>query len=90
MTVRVALIRGIVRHTTKEIGNFWVDMTRLVLYILLPLSLVLVLALTSALYQAKRVWHPLAGGVKRKSHPWWKNILKVVSLGYLVNHASTS
>jgi potassium-transporting ATPase potassium-binding subunit len=28
------------RHTTKEIGNFWVDMTRSTLYILLPLSLV--------------------------------------------------
>jgi potassium-transporting ATPase potassium-binding subunit len=47
MAVMVALIRGIVRHTTKEIGNFWVDMTRSVLYILLPLSLVLALALVS-------------------------------------------
>jgi K+-transporting ATPase ATPase A chain len=47
MAVIVALIRGIVRHTTKEIGNFWVDMTRSVLYILLPLSLILALALVS-------------------------------------------
>lgn len=47
MAVLVALIRGIVRHTTKEIGNFWVDMTRSVLYILLPLSLILALALVS-------------------------------------------
>ena len=47
MAVMVALIRGIVRHTTKEIGNFWVDMTRSVLYILLPLSLVLALTLVS-------------------------------------------
>lgn len=47
MAVMVALIRGITRHTTKEIGNFWVDMTRPVLYILLPLSLVLALALVS-------------------------------------------
>ncbi len=47
MAVMVALIRGIVRHTTKEIGNFWVDVTRSVLYILLPLSLVLALALVS-------------------------------------------
>ncbi|MBE7435726.1 MAG: potassium-transporting ATPase subunit KdpA [Anaerolineales bacterium] len=47
VAVMVALIRGIVRHTTKEIGNFWVDMTRSVLYILLPLSLVLALALVS-------------------------------------------
>lgn len=47
MAVLVALIRGIVRHTTKEIGNFWVDMTRSTLYILLPLSLVLAVALVS-------------------------------------------
>jgi K+-transporting ATPase ATPase A chain len=48
MAVLVALIRGITRHTTtKEIGNFWVDMTRSTLYILLPLSLVLSLALVS-------------------------------------------
>jgi K+-transporting ATPase ATPase A chain len=47
MAVMVALIRGIVRHTTKEIGNFWADMTRSVLYILIPLSLVLALALAS-------------------------------------------
>ena len=47
MAVLVALIRGITRHTTKEIGNFWVDMTRSVLYILFPLSLILALALVS-------------------------------------------
>ncbi|MEN9562721.1 MAG: high-affinity potassium transport system P-type ATPase, chain [Chloroflexota bacterium] len=47
VAVMVALIRGIVRHTTKEIGNFWVDMTRSTLYILIPLSLVLALALVS-------------------------------------------
>ncbi len=47
MAVLVALIRGMTRHTTKEIGNFWVDLTRSTLYILLPLSLVLALALVS-------------------------------------------
>lgn len=47
MAVLVAFIRGIARHTTKDIGNFWVDLTRTVLYILLPLSLVLALALVS-------------------------------------------
>jgi K+-transporting ATPase ATPase A chain len=47
MAVLVALIRGMTRHTTKEIGNFWADMTRSTLYILLPLSLVLALALVS-------------------------------------------
>jgi K+-transporting ATPase ATPase A chain len=47
MAVMVVLIRGIARHTTKDIGNFWVDLTRSTLYILLPLSLVLALALVS-------------------------------------------
>jgi len=47
MAVMVALIRGIARHTTRDIGNFWVDLTRSTLYILLPLALVLSLALIS-------------------------------------------
>ncbi|MBL8080524.1 MAG: potassium-transporting ATPase subunit KdpA [Anaerolineales bacterium] len=47
MAVLVALIRGFVRHTAKGIGNFWVDLTRSTLYILLPLSIVLALALVS-------------------------------------------
>ncbi len=47
MAVLVALIRGIARHTTKDIGSFWVDLTRSTLYILLPLSLVLALLLVS-------------------------------------------
>ncbi|MEP7286920.1 MAG: potassium-transporting ATPase subunit KdpA [Chloroflexota bacterium] len=47
MAVLVALIRGISRRTTQNIGNFWVDMIRSTLYILLPLSLILALALIS-------------------------------------------
>src|SRR4030067_368639 len=47
MAVVVALIRGIARHMAKGIGNFWVDLTRSTLYILLPLSLVLALVLVS-------------------------------------------
>jgi K+-transporting ATPase ATPase A chain len=47
MAVMVALIRGITRHTAQTIGNFWVDLTRTTLYILLPLSLVLAVALVS-------------------------------------------
>lgn len=47
MAVLIALIRGFVRHTAKGIGNFWVDLTRTTLYILLPLSLVVALALVS-------------------------------------------
>jgi K+-transporting ATPase ATPase A chain len=47
MAVLVALIRGLRAHTAVSIGNFWVDLTRTTLYILLPLSLVLALALVS-------------------------------------------
>lgn len=47
MAVLVAFIRGLVRHTSKMLGNFWVDLTRTILYILLPLSVVLALVLTS-------------------------------------------
>jgi K+-transporting ATPase ATPase A chain len=47
MAIVIAMIRGLVRHTTKTIGNFWVDLTRSVLYILLPLSFVLALLLVS-------------------------------------------
>jgi K+-transporting ATPase ATPase A chain len=47
MAVVIALIRGFARHTTETIGNFWVDMTRSTLYILLPISTVLALVLVS-------------------------------------------
>jgi K+-transporting ATPase ATPase A chain len=47
MAVLVAFIRGLARHTAQTIGNFWVDLTRSTLYILLPLSLILALILVS-------------------------------------------
>lgn len=47
MAVLVALIRGLARKQVDSIGNFWVDLTRSTLYILLPLSLVLAIALVS-------------------------------------------
>jgi potassium-transporting ATPase potassium-binding subunit len=40
IAVAVALIRGFARHSTKTIGNFWVDVTRCTLYILLPISMI--------------------------------------------------
>jgi len=42
-----ALVRGIARHSAKTIGNFWVDLVRINLYLLLPFSLVFSLFLTS-------------------------------------------
>jgi K+-transporting ATPase ATPase A chain len=45
IALAVALMRGFSRKTAKTIGNFWVDLTRAVLYILLPLSLLFALLL---------------------------------------------
>jgi potassium-transporting ATPase potassium-binding subunit len=45
IAVALALIRGLTRKTTDALGNFWVDMTRSVLFILLPLSIILTIAL---------------------------------------------
>jgi potassium-transporting ATPase potassium-binding subunit len=47
MAVLVLFIRGIARHSATTLGNFWVDMTRSTLYILLPLSIALALVLVS-------------------------------------------
>jgi K+-transporting ATPase ATPase A chain len=47
MAVLVALIRGFVRKQSNGIGNFWVDLTRSTLYVLLPISFVLAVALVS-------------------------------------------
>src|SRR3989475_610337 len=47
MAVAVALIRGFARRSAETIGNFWVDLTRTTLYILLPLSCVFALVLVS-------------------------------------------
>jgi len=47
MAVAVALIRGFARRSAETIGNFWVDLTRTTLYILLPLSFVFALVLVS-------------------------------------------
>jgi K+-transporting ATPase ATPase A chain len=47
MSILVAFIRGLARRKAETIGNFWVDLTRTTLYILLPLSLILALVLVS-------------------------------------------
>jgi K+-transporting ATPase ATPase A chain len=47
IVVAIAMIRGFARHTTQTIGNFWVDITRATLYVLLPIAAVLALALVS-------------------------------------------
>ena len=47
MAVLALFIRGIARHSVKTLGNFWVDLTRSTLYILIPLAMVLALVLVS-------------------------------------------
>src|SRR5262245_20334087 len=47
IAVAIALIRGFARHETDRIGNFWVDLTRATLYVLIPLSIVAALILVS-------------------------------------------
>ncbi|MBV8399719.1 MAG: potassium-transporting ATPase subunit KdpA, partial [Acetobacteraceae bacterium] len=43
IVLAVALIRGFARRTARTVGNFWVDLTRCTLYILLPISVVVAL-----------------------------------------------
>jgi len=47
LCIAIALIRGFTRHTSQTIGNFWQDMTKSVLYILLPISIIAALLLVS-------------------------------------------
>jgi K+-transporting ATPase ATPase A chain len=45
IAVLLALIRGISRKTTDKLGNFWADLTRSILYVLLPLSILFAIVL---------------------------------------------
>ncbi|HMK48446.1 MAG TPA: potassium-transporting ATPase subunit KdpA [Thermodesulfovibrionales bacterium] len=47
MAILIALMRGIARRTTETIGNFWVDLIRSVLYVLLPIALIAAMVLVS-------------------------------------------
>ena len=47
IVVAVALIRGIIGRSGKSLGNFWQDMVRTVLYVLLPISIVVAVVLVS-------------------------------------------
>jgi K+-transporting ATPase ATPase A chain len=57
LAVGIAFIRGLARQETDKIGNFWVDLVRSILWVLLPLSLIGALAL---------VWQ----GVPMNFHPY--------------------
>lgn len=47
ISIAAALVRGIARHTSKTLGNFWVDLTRSTYYLLLPICIVFALVLVS-------------------------------------------
>ena len=60
MATLIAFIRGFARSTAKGIGNFWVDLVRSTLYILLPLSIALALALVSqGVVQSFKAYQPV-------------------------------
>ncbi|HWT37086.1 MAG TPA: potassium-transporting ATPase subunit KdpA, partial [Paraburkholderia sp.] len=47
IVVVIALIRGFARHTAQTIGNFWVDLTRVTLYVLVPMASIIAALLIS-------------------------------------------
>jgi K+-transporting ATPase ATPase A chain len=47
IVIAAALVRGIARHSAKTIGNFWVDLVRVNLYLLLPICIIYALFLVS-------------------------------------------
>ncbi|MGA2915418.1 MAG: potassium-transporting ATPase subunit KdpA [Sedimentisphaerales bacterium] len=47
IAILIALIRGFIRRQSDNIGNFWIDLVRATLYILLPLSIILAIVLVS-------------------------------------------
>jgi K+-transporting ATPase ATPase A chain len=68
MAVLIALIRGLARRTATTIGNFWFDLVRSTVYVLLPLSIILSLVLVSQgviqnlkAYETVNVLQPTAG-----------------------------
>jgi potassium-transporting ATPase potassium-binding subunit len=48
IAIAIALVRGFARHETDRIGNFWVDLTRATLYVLIPISIVGALMLVAS------------------------------------------
>jgi K+-transporting ATPase ATPase A chain len=72
IAVAVALVRGFVRRESKHIGNFWVDLTRSWLYVLLPMSIALGLLLVS-----QGVVQTLAGEVTVRTLEGAAQVLRV-------------
>lgn len=47
IAIAIALTRGFARRSTQDLGNFWVDITRVILYVLLPICIVFTLVLVA-------------------------------------------
>jgi K+-transporting ATPase ATPase A chain len=81
MAVLVALIRGFSRKTTAHLGNFWVDLTRSTLYVLLPLCIVGAIILVSQ--GVVQTFGPYASAqlVERAPDTAGRTIEQVIALG---------
>jgi K+-transporting ATPase ATPase A chain len=68
IVIVIALIRGFNRNKTDRLGNFWVDMTRIIIRFLLPLSVIggIILMATGVIdnFNLTHAIHTLAGGVQ--------------------------
>jgi len=66
LVVAIALVRGLVRRSASAIGNFWVDLTRCTLYILLPIAFIAALFFVSQgvvqTFDAYTTAHTIQGG----------------------------
>jgi len=66
IAVVIALVRGFMRNRTDRLGNFWVDLTRITLRVLLPFSVIgaIILMATGVIdnFSATHLIHSLAGG----------------------------
>jgi K+-transporting ATPase ATPase A chain len=72
IAIAVALIRALSRNESATIGNFWVDMTRATLYILLPLALVVALA-----FAALGVPQTLTGSIQATTLEGAKQVMSI-------------
>jgi K+-transporting ATPase ATPase A chain len=68
IAVAIALVRGFARHRTDRLGNFWVDLTRICLRILLPISIVFAIVFVGAgmieNFHHYQTIHTIAGGTQ--------------------------
>jgi K+-transporting ATPase ATPase A chain len=94
IAVLVAFIRGLVRNSGAVLGNFWVDLTRTTLYILLPLAILLSLVLVSqgvvqtfSQYQTAALLEPAVDG---EGNPLTKQILALAAAQIAIKQLGTN